>query len=186
MKGVVAHSVQFHEEELTTVQGIPVSCPARTWCELGALLDVGSLVAAGDRIIHSTRGLITFDELGSAILSWRGSRGRVRLREAYELLHDRSESPQESMLRLVLVRAGLSGLSVNQPITTSSGHRFRAQYRHDLTRAIRLQADGWTIVQIGADDMRDPDQLLARIRSILATAPSRHEVPEMDAKLGRW
>ncbi|NEN07867.1 DUF559 domain-containing protein [Diaminobutyricibacter tongyongensis] len=189
VKGVVAHSVRIAEHELTTLADLPLSTPSRTWCELGALLDVASLVAAGDHLVHQAHGSTTVAGLAGALDAYPGSRGRTRLREALPLLHDRSESPQESVLRLMLLKAGLSRLSVNHEITTLSGHRFRAdlafaeervlleyqgdhhrerdQYRRDLTRTMRLQAEGWTVVQIGPDDLRLPEDLVSRIRSIL-------------------
>ncbi len=196
VRGVVAHSVQVGDAEVTTIRGIPVSQPARSWCELGALLDVSSLVAAGDHLVHWRGRMSTIPDLTAAVRDYPGSRGRVRLREALELLDERSESPQESLLRLILLTSGLAGLTVNQPITTSSGddfradfafveqrtlleyqgdhHREREQYRRDLTRTMRLQADGWTVVQIGPDDLRDPEDLVSRVRAILATAARRH------------
>jgi very-short-patch-repair endonuclease len=51
-------------------------------------------------------------------------------------------------------------------------HREQEQYRRDLRRRMDLQADGWTIVELGPDDLGDPG-LARRVRAILARAAHR-------------
>jgi len=47
-------------------------------------------------------------------------------------------------------------------------HRSRSQWRRDMTRRTRLEADGWYAMELNADDLRDPVELIARIRTALA------------------
>ena len=47
-------------------------------------------------------------------------------------------------------------------------HRSRSQWRRDMTRRSRLEAQGWYVMEINADDLGDPVELVARIRSVLA------------------
>ncbi len=110
-------------------------------------------------------------------------RGIRNLEAALPLLDERSESPRESRLRVIFVQGGLTGLVVNLPITTSGGFRYRAvlafpgkrvlveyqsgyhlsaeQYRADMTRISRLEADGWLVILVNSGD------LVERVRTIL-------------------
>ncbi|MBU1589284.1 MAG: hypothetical protein KKH51_15270 [Actinobacteria bacterium] len=47
-------------------------------------------------------------------------------------------------------------------------HRSMSQWRKDMTRRSRLEAQGWYVMEINADDLGDPVELVARIRSVLA------------------
>ncbi|MDZ4046071.1 MAG: DUF559 domain-containing protein [Rhodoglobus sp.] len=49
-------------------------------------------------------------------------------------------------------------------------HRTRAQWRKDMTRRSRLEARGWRVMEVGADDLRDPRELVARVRARLDAA----------------
>jgi very-short-patch-repair endonuclease len=46
------------------------------------------------------------------------------------------------------------------------------RYRSDMTRISRLEADGWYVIQVNADDLRNPDELLRRVRRVLLTRPT--------------
>lgn len=37
-----------------------------------------------------------------------------------------------------------------------------------MTRRSRLEAKGWYVMELNADDLKDPDELLMRIRLVLA------------------
>jgi hypothetical protein len=37
-----------------------------------------------------------------------------------------------------------------------------------MTRKSRLAADGWLVIEINAYDLRNPDELVARVRTALA------------------
>jgi len=47
-------------------------------------------------------------------------------------------------------------------------HRTRAQWRADMTRRSRLEAQGCIVIEVNADDLRDPAELTQRILAILA------------------
>jgi very-short-patch-repair endonuclease len=47
-------------------------------------------------------------------------------------------------------------------------HRLtKAQWRKDMTRRSRLEAAGWIVLEINADDLRDPNELVARLAALL-------------------
>lgn len=187
--------VQVAAHDVRVRYGFRVSSPARSWCELGSELDVADLVAAGDFLIHWRHPLASRDELALAVTTHPSSRGRRALREALLHLDERSESRKESLLRVTVVRGGIVGVVTNLKIQTSGGFGYRAdlavpsrkviieyqsdyhgdmaQFRRDMTRRARLEADGWMVVLVNADDLRDAAELVTRIRRAIA---ARHLV----------
>jgi very-short-patch-repair endonuclease len=187
--GVRGRALTLREGDVRVRNGLRVSSPSRTWCDLGAELDLLDLVAAGDFLIHHRGGVTTRRHLERAVESHTGRRGRPRLLEALPLLDSRSESRQESHLRVILMRGGIPGLAINLPITTSGGFRYRVdlgipsrravieyqsdyhgdmvRFRRDMTRRGRLEADRWLVILVNIDDLRSPHELVKRIRGQL-------------------
>jgi very-short-patch-repair endonuclease len=193
-RGIVGHTLTVRNDELRMWNGLLVTSPERTWCDLGAVLHIPQLIAAGDYLIHEELPITDVEALARSIRARSGRRGVKRLRVAHPYLDPRSESPQESKLRYVLVAAGLKGLAANFPIRTSGGYNYRGdlvfpshkliieyqsdqhhnspeKFRADMTRVSRLQADGWTIMLVNADDLQNPLELVARILRVLARQP---------------
>jgi very-short-patch-repair endonuclease len=171
-----------------TVHGLRVTTGSETL--LAAARDLGllDLVILGDyalRFGHCTR-----DELQATAAKQR--RGAPRLRTVLPLLDDRSESPWESVMRVLHVAAGID-VEPQKKIYDSSGrfvaradlwlvgtrriheydgdvHRDRQMHRSDLARDRRLieinwQRMGFTSVQLrheGASLIATVDRLLGR------------------------
>lgn len=187
---IVGHRFDPRDAESRDRDGVRVSTPARAWRELSPGLPVDDLVAAGDFLIHWERPLTTVHELRETLALSRSRRGIRALDAALPLLHDRSESAQESKLRLILIRGRVPGLAVNLPIMTSGGYKYRAdiampakrviveyqsllhmtpeRYRADMTRRSRLEADGWFVIEVNAQDLADPGELVSRVTRVLA------------------
>lgn len=112
------------------------------------------------------------------------------MQQALPLLNGRSESRPESWLRVIILHAGLPTPSINHAIVdaeTGRGyrtdiafskqkvlieyqgdyHRNQKQWRHDMTRRARLEENGWIVMEINADDLRTPGELVERIRTAL-------------------
>ncbi|WP_157509451.1 hypothetical protein [Glaciibacter superstes] len=194
--GAVGHKLQLSPSDLRDWGGLRVTTLARTWCDLASVLDLEDLVAAGDYIIHHRQPLASREELAAAVAAHPGRRGRARLLEALDLLDDRADSPPESVIRVTIVRAGISGLHANYPIWDARGvkiasadlcfpaHRVIFEYqgdyhrteperwRKDRTRIARLAAAGWHVIEIAADELRDRHVLLQLIRDALALYPA--------------
>lgn len=192
-KGVIGHKFQVVSGQVRMWHGLRISTPERMWCELGASLSIPDLVAAGDYLIHWESPITSKANLRAALDEHPGRIGRTKLEIAFELLDERSESRRESHLRVILVQGGLTGLVANLPITTIGGFGYRAdfafparkvlveyqsdyhrnpeQFRKDMTRISRLQADGWILIQVNSDDLRNPAELAARIRQVLDSRP---------------
>lgn len=191
--GIAGHTFQRTQGGVDKWNGLRLSSPERLWCELSPVLQLSELVAAGDYLIHWRAPLTTRQRLADAVARHPGRRGKPKLRLAVPMLNERSESPKESELRVILILGGLTGWVANLPIRTAAGFRYRGdiafpeervlleyqssfhegdvRFRADMTRVSRLEADGWRVMFINADDLRDPDELLARIRRFLALAP---------------
>lgn len=195
-RGLIGHSLSLTEADITTAHGIRCTSPERTWCDLGSRLELGDLVAAGDHLIHRRLPLSTRAKLTYRMRRLGPVRGIRTLRAALPLLDDRTESPQESRLRVLLHLAGLPTPRINHAIVeTETGwtsrpdfsfpdvqlvieyqgdyHRTRAQWRKDMTRRSRLEAGGWYVMELNADDLKDPAELAERIQSVLKLLAAR-------------
>jgi very-short-patch-repair endonuclease len=190
--GIRGHSLTLSEWQTVTTDGLAHTSVERTWCDLASVLSIADLVAAGDFLIHWREPLTTTLALYETVIEFPGKRGVKKMFAALPCLSDRSESPPESRLRFHIFRAGLPGPQVNHVIVmTDNGpgvrtdlafvkyrvileyqgdyHRGKEQWRKDMTRRSRLEAQGWYVMEINADDLRDPVELMARIRSVLVS-----------------
>ncbi|WP_162819216.1 endonuclease domain-containing protein [Leifsonia aquatica] len=190
--GIVGHSARVGAGDVIVLDDLPMSSLPRSWCELGCAVGVEDLVVAGDAALRRIDAAEPRQALEQALTRAELRRGRPALRYALALLDARSESPQESRLRFRLVTAGIQGAEANLPIRTSHGRGYRGDlvfaerrvileyqgdhhrdprtYRRDLERRLDLQADGWTVVELGPRDIADPG-LAGRVRAILARRP---------------
>lgn len=190
--GILGHRLDLLPGHLASTWGLVHTSPARTWCDLASLLTLHELVAAGDFLIHWRMPHTTIPELRRVSQTFIGQRGMKIIREALPLLGDRAESPPESALRVIVVQAGTPHPRINHVIVmTEDGavvrtdlafdeqkvlieyqgdyHRKKTdQWRKDMTRRSRLEAQGWLVIELNANDLRDPDELVARIRLFLA------------------
>ena len=191
--GTVGHTFQIDPVDVCDWEGLRITTPERTWCDLATVLSIPDLVAAGDYLIHWENPLATIVSIEAARQRHRGRRSRSKLVRAIDLLNDRSESRQESLLRVTMVQGGIRGIRANLPIRTSGGYNYRAdialpdrkliveyqsrfhdgstEFRSDMTRTSRLEADGWCVMQVNKDDLDNPRELVQRIRTVLRSRP---------------
>lgn len=190
--GLRGHKLQLSATDLTALRGIRATSAARTWCDLSTMLGIHDLVAVGDYLIHWRMPLVTERGLQAAAHAYPGRRSRAVLLRACELLNDRSESRPELILRVILVLGGLPLPQVNRSIVEANGKVFarldlryarekvaieyqgdyhrtnREQWRKDMSRRARLEAQGWYVIEINADDLREPGELVRLIGSVLS------------------
>ena len=172
--------------------GLVLSSPERLWCELSAVLSMTQLVAAGDFLVHRQYPITTIPKLADAVARYRGGPGAALRRECLPYLDTGSESPPESELRVIVVKAGIPGFVANQWVSVP-GARYRGdlvcvarkmiieyqseyhfdpvQRRKDMTRIERLEAAGWHVMQVNIDDLNDPDELTQRILAVFNARP---------------
>ena len=190
-EGVRGHSRGLTPLDVVARSGIAVTRPERTWCDLGPLLSVARLVAAGDALVHHRNRQTTIAALRESAHSWARRPGAGRLREAATLLSARAESPAESELRVLLIRAGFPPMDINVDLRDGrgrflarpdirfpeyrvvveyegDGHRTdRAQWNRDLIRTAALFESGEHVIRIGAAQLHRPAVFLEQLRTAL-------------------
>jgi hypothetical protein len=199
---VIVHRMKLYDDEITLLDGIPITTPERTWLDLAEMLTVEQLVVAGDSCVRMPRPelegrdvpLCSLDDLQRMIDRHKGKRGIRKAREAIALIRVGSDSPQESLLRLAIVRAGLPEPELNVPIIDDAGtrhhepdlsyrkyrigveyegelHGDEGQIVRDIARSEKYTALGWTEVRISKRHMHDDAKAaVAKVRAALLQA----------------
>ena len=199
-RGVVGHRTL---QSLTAVEmhdGLRVTSPAATWVSLGAL-PIRDLVALGDffcrrwRAGHGRRNvgrapLTTVEELRELLAAGR-RRGAARLRAALDLIREDAWSPRESLVRVILVTAGVPEPELNVDVHDDRGRFIAcvdlaypeqrvaieymgmlhgATWAADVERLAALRAAGWTVIEVTAPLLRRPEELTRRVSVALRAA----------------
>lgn len=191
--GIRPHRVAaFDLEDATTVDGIPVTTPARTLCDLAGVVDRRTLEQALARA--ERRGLVDREQLAARLDRGAGRRGarvlRALLAGTPEAALTRSAA-EERLLTLVR-RAGLPAPETNAPIDGLevdflwrahriavevdgfAHHRSRAAFELDRQRDTQLAGRGVHVVRVTWRQIVDrPDMVLARLAATLALAEPR-------------
>ena len=165
---------RFEAGEVETVGGIAVTTPARTALDLACRYPVGSAVAKIDALANATN----FKPADVELLAQRyaGRRGIKRARRALTLFDGGAESPRETWLRLLLIRAGFPRPRTQIPVHNEFGvlvavldmgwedikvaaeyegeHHWstRSQIDRDIRRFEAVTALGWIDVRVTASD----------------------------------
>lgn len=114
-KGIAGHRLALRQQDVSMLDGVPVTGPARTWLDLASVLDFEDLVAAGDYFVCSQSrsfgppkmALCSLADLHEQVSSNPGVRGIRKARLALELCRVGADSVPETRLRLALGRIGL-------------------------------------------------------------------------------
>lgn len=180
----------YRESRHRVWHGLRLSSPDQLWIQLAMTLSLADLVAAGDYLVHHRLPHTSIESMTHSVQANKRGRGLANCKAALPLLSMRSESPRESHLRVLLLTSGLPGVEVNMRITVTGGWRYRGdlvfpaarmiveyqgdhhrdprEYRNDLTRISRLEADGWYVMQVTTADLDHPVELVERIQRKLA------------------
>jgi very-short-patch-repair endonuclease len=189
--GITIRSRCIRDDELRTVSGIQCTTAART------AYDIGRRVP-GDRAIIRIDGLLnatgtTVAEVTSIATRYAGARGVRQLRAALDLVDGGAESPQETRLRLLLVRSGFPRPVTQIPVSNQWGEVKRRidmgwpdkmvgveydgeqhfsnpdDYAKDIMRLEFLANRGWTIVRVSSRQLRyERPAIVRRIAHALA------------------
>lgn len=186
-RGVRGRRIRMPDGHLTVHRGLTVTTPARTWLDCAAEIHVAHLIAMGDAALRGS--LTTVREL-DAVIRWAfRRRGVVHARLALPILDPRAESPTESFVRAHVVLGGLPRPECNVDIHAhgrwiarvdlcwreqrviveydGAGHLEEHQRRRDAVRRNELQEDGWLVITLTADDLRDTAAMVRRIERTL-------------------
>ncbi|MBO9520933.1 MAG: hypothetical protein J7518_05290 [Nocardioidaceae bacterium] len=122
--GVDGHRRQLRPSDVTVIDGVPVTTPLRTACDLGRLLWRFDALAALDGALRIG---VDRETLLGTLERFRGYRGVRQLRALAPLADGRSDSPGESALRLHWYDAGLPRPDLQHAV-----------YDHERGRLFRL------------------------------------------------
>jgi hypothetical protein len=185
--GVVSSRREHGDVRL--VRGLPVLDPSSTWMSLGRLLGTDDLTAVADRIITGTIDsppLASVDDLDTALADAGSARFIRQLRAARVEARAGAWSRPETLLRLLIVRAGLPEPVLNAAVVVEDGgtlypdlswpeyrivieydghwHGRQGRWTSDSARHERLVDAGWMVVRVQAGELFDhPQAVIARL-----------------------
>lgn len=191
--GVVGHRAT--QLPVTSHLGLPIVAPAQAWAQLARMLGHDDLVAVGDYLVtpdrhRRTPAIASIDALKTAIPP--RARGAARARRALADVRVGAESRMETLLRLLLMRAGLPEPRLNPPVQAGprtlhpdlfypqwklileyEGDQHRTdprQWRRDISRREAFQASGYRVMQVHSYDiLAEPEAFLARVCHAIAS-----------------
>lgn len=197
--GVVGHRLK---SEIVEIDGMRVEALPDLFVHLATMLSLEELVAAGDWIVAAKRaGASNVGALRDALRRYEGARGLERARHALALVRTGSESPRESLVRLLIVFRGLPEPTLQHEVFDAAGAfvaridlswpelRLAVEYdgeqhiddpeqvARDELRLRALKDLGWEIIHVTKDDLRDGG---VRIVALIAAAHQR-----LSRRLGR-
>lgn len=118
-RGVVAWADMVDDDEICQIGDIRLTTPARTAVDLACRLPEDTAVAAVDALARAAR--LKVADIEFAALRRAGSKGIKQARRSIALVDPGSESPQETWLRLLVVRAGYPPPQTQHPIYNEHG-----------------------------------------------------------------
>jgi len=157
------------------VAGLPVTTLARTALDISCRYPVAKAVAAIDALARATDLKVADVKLLAE--RYRGRRGIRQAHKTLDLVDAGAESPRETWLRLLLIRAGFPRPQTQIPVYDEYGqlvaildmgwqhlklaveydgdHHWidRRQFNKDIGRAEALTDLGWIDVRVTAEDM---------------------------------
>jgi len=182
--GITVRSDLFRSDELCIVNGISCTTPARTAYDLGRRLPLETGVIRIDALLNAAG--VTAAQVESIGERYPGMRSIRRLRTTLSLVDPGAESPQETRVRLLLVRSGLP-----RPVTQIKVGRRRIDmgypgwkvgveydgeqhwtdpeiYADGIERLEFLASQGWVIVRVSAIQLRyQPAVVVQRVHNAL-------------------
>ncbi|PRY69626.1 hypothetical protein B0I08_102303 [Glaciihabitans tibetensis] len=191
--GVCGHGLKMGADDVVEHDRVRLTSVERTWCDLGGLLALPDLVAAGDYLIHWQDPLTSQRRLAQAVEQLPNRRNVRILRAAVASLSDRSDSPPESMLRVILAAGRFPPAVVTRVVSDGYGEYIAhtdflieelgvlLHYRSADVRGTIDDPWGWSsrddnptdgnplVIELDSDDLRDPAGLIDRIWTCLRT-----------------
>jgi Protein of unknown function (DUF559) len=202
--GVRIQRATLRSGDVVRLRGLPVTSALRTAIDLGRREPLVEAVIALDMALHQR--LVSLSELDSFLAANRGVNGIAKLRRAIELSEPKAQSPMETRLRLLLVRAGLPcpvaqfplydgfGNFLGRPDLYYPAHRLGLEYDggthrdslvEDNRRQNRLLNAGFRLLRFTAGDIfQNPDLIVPQVRLAISQWPETNALPR-DAQARR-
>ncbi|MGH3596438.1 MAG: hypothetical protein ACRDUT_10805 [Mycobacterium sp.] len=174
IRGVEVWEQLIEPDEICVVDGMRITTPERTALDLACAYPLDEAVAAIDSLARATR--LKLADVDVLAQRYQGRRGIRRARVALDLVDAGAESPRETWLRLVLIRAGFPRPQTQIPVYNEFGvligevdmgweeimvgveyegdphWRNRRQFDKDIGRLEALTEAGWIDVRVTAED----------------------------------
>jgi very-short-patch-repair endonuclease len=186
--GCLVREITVESTDLELAEGALITNPLRTVFDCARWLSLVEAVVVADALAHQDR--IDLESLAKYVSSHRGLRGIRQADLVLSLIEPLSESPMETRLRLLLVRAGFQ-VPVAQHVVADQRGQFVArldlaypdlriaveydgalhwdQRREDDRRRDRVRELGWQVFVASASDYyTNPQPFLAQLRRALA------------------
>ncbi|WP_022890015.1 endonuclease domain-containing protein [Agromyces italicus] len=174
--------------------GLPVVTPADMWMQSAGTLGHRDLVAVGDFLVtgrlhgRAAEGpFCTPAELVAVVERSTGRRGLASARRALEQIRVGAASRPETLLRLVVVEAGLPEPAIGPPVIVAgglvlhpdlaypdlriaieyegAGHRDAGRWERDIERRELFEDAGWRVIRITKTALfENPEGIVRRIR----------------------
>ncbi|MDT5099468.1 MAG: hypothetical protein QOC76_3205 [Mycobacterium sp.] len=197
--GLVPRADRIADDEITRVAGLPVTSRTRTAFDMGRHLERTEAVTRLDALMWNQE----FSRADVRALGdrYRRAAGLRRLLELLPLIDGGAESPPESTVRLWLSDAGFPQPETQIPVLQGSTapvafldmgwrdfmvaveydgdhHRKdRRQYVKDIARLRMLEALGWIVIRVIAEDK--PSDVIARVEAALVRRGCCIEIDEL-------
>lgn len=186
--GVEVWSDAAADDELTTINWMRITKPARTALDIACRERFGSAIASIDSLARATR--LKPGDVMELARRHDGRRGIRQARKVLEYVDPGAESPRETWLRLLFIRAGFPAPATQIPIRNEYGvvvasvdmgweelkiaaeydgdhHRMnRWQFNKDIHRAEVINDLGWIHLRVTAADAEG--DILRRVRAAFA------------------
>jgi very-short-patch-repair endonuclease len=170
--GVVTRDQLLLENEIQRLDGLHVTTPERSAFDLGRRGRLGAAVARLDALAAATG--FKAPDVAELARDHRHTRGLRRLEKALDLMDAGAESPKETWLRLLIIRAGLLRPRTQIPVLSPDGRRWyyldmgwedlklaaeydgdhhrtdRERFAYQIERAEDLHELGWLVVTVAA------------------------------------
>lgn len=188
--GVQVWKDRLEPDEITVINGARVTAPARTALDLASRYPLDSAVAAVDALMQATS--LKLPDIEVIAERYRGRRGIKAARTVLDLVDGGAQSPKETWLRLLLIRAGFPRPQTQIAVRNQWGWaeayldmgwediRVAAEYDgdHHLSNRYHVKKDirrhekithgyGWIVVRVVAGD--HPADITDRVREARAS-----------------
>lgn len=135
--GIRTWSDRYESDELELVDGVSVTTPARTALDIACRYPVDAAVAAIDALARATK--LKMADVALLAERYAGRRGIRAAMEALDLVDPGAESPQETRVRLILIRAGFPRPETQIPVYDEYG------------QLVAVLDMGWRDLKVGVD-----------------------------------
>jgi very-short-patch-repair endonuclease len=181
--GVFTRADSLLAEEIQKLDGLAVTSPERTAFDIGRWGRLDDAVARLDALAQATDFKVSAVE--ELVSRHRHTRGLRQLEAVLNLVDAGAESPKETWLRLLVIRAGYPRPRTQIPVLSPDGRRWyyldmgwedimlaleydgdhhrtsRERFAYEIERAEDLNELGWTVIKAAA--RHQPASVLRRL-----------------------